>query len=53
LVIVNEFAEILLPILTELVPAADEMSRAPKRAVPPTIPENVTAPVVPELSVNP
>lgn len=51
-VIVKEFAVILAPRLTLLVPAADEMRTAPRRAVPPSAPERVAAPPVPPFSVR-
>jgi len=52
-VIVNELAVILLPIDTSLVPAVDEINRAPSCVVPPTIPVNVIVPVEPPFKVSP
>ena len=51
-VIMNKFAVMLLPIETELVPAADEIVIAPSRVVPPTTPVKVTALLEPEFKVN-
>lgn len=52
LVITNELAVMLLPMLTLLVPAVDEIKMGPSRVVP-TTPPNVIAPLDPELSVKP
>ena len=51
-VTVKEFAVMLLPIETLLVPAVDEISRAPSLVVPPIAPVNVIAPVEPAFKVS-
>jgi hypothetical protein len=51
--IVNEFAVILPPTETALVPAADEINRSPSRVVPPTTPVNMIVPAEPEFKVSP
>ena len=51
-VIVKEFAVMLLPIETLLVPAVDEIKMPPSLVVPPTTPVNVIAPLDPAFKVR-
>ena len=51
-VIVKEFAVMLLPMETVLVPAAEEISTVPSLVVAPTAPTKVIAPLDPAFKVR-